>query len=128
MIWVFLLFVLMTFSYFNWKPVEVTLWGEIIWSTRLPAVIIIAFLLGLVPMWLYHRGIKWSLSRRIRSLENSIKSTALARRPETSSEHKPVDKHADTPVDKQVDRPVEKTAAASPSNDPLAPSASAEWK
>ena len=54
-------------------------------------------LLGVIPTWLYHRSIKWSLGRRIRSLENSIKSSALARRHEP--EGKPaVEKPAESPA------------------------------
>lgn len=83
-IWVLIAAALVLFSVFNWKAAEVTIWDGIIWETRLPAVVIIAFLMGLVPMWVYHRGSKWSLNRRIRSLENSMKSNALARRHEPS--------------------------------------------
>jgi hypothetical protein len=80
--WVLILFAILAFSFFNWEPVEVTLWDNFVLETKVPALVIIAFLLGLVPMWLYHRSVKWSLNRRIRSLENSIKSNALSRRHE----------------------------------------------
>ena len=43
-------------------------------------IALVFWLLGVIPTWLYHRGVKWSLSRRIRSLENSIKSNALSQR------------------------------------------------
>jgi hypothetical protein len=79
-IWVLILFGILAFSFFNWDTVEVTLWDNLVLETKIPALVIIAFLLGLVPMWLYHRSVKWSLDRRIRSLENSMKSTALAHR------------------------------------------------
>ncbi|MEQ8411454.1 MAG: LapA family protein [Erythrobacter sp.] len=84
--WVLILFAILTFSFFNWNPVEVTLWDNLVLETKVPALVIIAFLLGLVPMWLYHRSVKWSLHRRIRSLENSIKSNALSRRHEPGKE------------------------------------------
>ncbi|MGB3472962.1 MAG: LapA family protein [Erythrobacter sp.] len=102
-IWVLILVGLLAFSFFNWKPIEVLIWGDIIWSTKLPAVIILAFMLGLVPMWAYHRSVKWSLNRRIRSLENAARSNALQKRHDPadapavekaveSSAHKPEDK------------------------------------
>ena len=94
-VWVVILFAMLTFSFFNWDTVEVNLWENLVLETKVPVRVIIAFLLGLVPMWLYHRSVKWSLSRRIRSLENSIKSTALAQRHEPAA--------ADTPMDKPVD-------------------------
>ena len=73
------------FSSFNWQPIEVNLWEDIIWETKMPMLVIVAFIGGLLPMWLYHRSVIWSLGRRMRSLENSIKSNAMARRPEPSA-------------------------------------------
>ena len=97
--WVLILFAILAFSFFNWEPVEVALWDEIVLETKVPVLVIVAFLLGLVPMWLYHRSVKWSLGRRIRSLESSIKSNALARRPEPDASgavDKPEEKPAQT--------------------------------
>ncbi|MEE4206417.1 MAG: LapA family protein [Erythrobacter sp.] len=88
-VWVLILFAVLAFSFFNWEPVEVTLWDNLVLETKVPALVIIAFLLGLVPMWLYHRSVKWSLKRRIRSLENSIKSNALSRRHEPHGDETP---------------------------------------
>ena len=84
-VWVLILFGILTFSFFNWEPVEVDLWENLVLETKIPVLVITAFLLGLVPMWLYHRSVKWSLDRRIRSLEASIKSTALAQSRQTAS-------------------------------------------
>lgn len=77
-VWVLILFGMLTFSFFNWEPVEVNLWENLVLETKVPVLVIVAFLIGLVPMWFYHRSVKWSLDRRIRSLEASIKSTALS--------------------------------------------------
>ncbi|MEO0644034.1 MAG: hypothetical protein AAFY47_11565 [Pseudomonadota bacterium] len=79
-IWVLLFVALLAFSFFNWDSVEVTLWENLVLETKVPALVIVSFLLGLVPMWVYHRGIKWSLNRRIRSLENAARSNALQKR------------------------------------------------
>ena len=84
-IWVMILFGILTFSFFNWDTVEVNLWENLVLETKVPVLVIVAFLLGIVPMWLYHRSMKWSLDRRVRSLEASIKSNALAHRPEPSA-------------------------------------------
>lgn len=35
------------------------------------------FVLGMVPMWLIHKGSAWRLKRRIASLENSLKTAAV---------------------------------------------------
>ena len=99
-IWVLILFAILTFSFFNWDTVEVNLWENLVLETKVPVLVITAFILGLLPMWLYHRSVKWSLGRRIRSLEASIKSTALSQR------HEPLGGAAAEPaVDKPVDNP-----------------------
>lgn len=70
-VWALLLFALLAFSFFNWKPVEVQIWSNMVLETKLPALVIVAFLLGLVPMWLIHRTSKWRASRRISALETA---------------------------------------------------------
>ena len=75
-VWALLLFALLAFSFFNWKPVEVQIWSNMVLETKLPALVIIAFLLGLVPMWLIHRTSKWRATRRISALETA--TTRLA--------------------------------------------------
>lgn len=97
-VWVVILFAILTFSFFNWETVEVNLWENLVLETKVPVLVIIAFLLGLVPMWLYHRSVKWSLSRRIRSLENSIKTSALAPRSQPADEV-PVESSGDDAAD-----------------------------
>ncbi|MEO1220825.1 MAG: DUF1049 domain-containing protein [Pseudomonadota bacterium] len=94
-LWVMLACAIMLFSFLNWTPVEVTLWDGLLVETKVPALVILAFILGIFPMWLYHRSVKWGLQRRIRSLENSIKSSALA-------------KARDNVAGEAVDKPVEK--------------------
>ncbi|MXP24876.1 DUF1049 domain-containing protein [Altererythrobacter indicus] len=80
-IWVVIMVALVFFSYFNWKPVEVKIWDGLILETRTPALVVIAFLTGLVPMWLVHRGSKWQHQRRISSLENAARNAAAASAP-----------------------------------------------
>ncbi len=68
-VWVVLLAALLLFSAFNWKPVEVKIWEGLVLETKIPALVLISFLIGLLPMWLLHWATKWSLKRRIGSLE-----------------------------------------------------------
>lgn len=77
-VWVLVLVGLLLFSAFNWDPVEVTIWQDIVVETKIPALVIVAFLLGLLPMWLIYRGSKWRLKRRIAALESSLHSNAIA--------------------------------------------------
>jgi lipopolysaccharide assembly protein A len=83
--WFALLVVLLTFSFFNWKPVEVQIWDNLVLETKVPALVVVSFLLGLVPMWLIHRGVKWRLQRRIAGLETAARNVAMAPSPAASS-------------------------------------------
>lgn len=67
---------LAAFSASNWQPVELVIWDGLKLYTKLPALVVAAFLLGLVPMWLLHRATRWRLQRRINTLESSLASTA----------------------------------------------------
>ena len=72
-IWVLALVAVLAFSAANWtQEVAVAVWPDLIWETKLPAVVIVAFLLGLLPLWLVNLGTKWRLQRRIKTLEGSV--------------------------------------------------------
>ena len=76
--WVLLLVALVLFSVANWNPpVSVMIWENLVVDTRIPAIVVIAFLLGLVPMWLVHRARRWHLERRIASLESAVRAAAV---------------------------------------------------
>jgi lipopolysaccharide assembly protein A len=75
-VWVILIGALALFSLNNWNPVDVKIWEGLVLETKLPALIIVAFLLGLVPMWLASKAGKWRLTRRINLLENSVRASA----------------------------------------------------
>jgi hypothetical protein len=100
------------FAIYNWTPVEVTLWQNLVMETKLPVLALLAFTLGFVPLWAYHQSVKWGLNRRIRALENSLKHTALARHHEPQSSPAAVDR----PVDKPVTKPAETPDPLSPAD------------
>jgi len=77
-VWVLLLVALLIFSINNWTPVEVKIWEGLVLETKIPALVVIAFLFGLVPMWLMHRVSQWYYRRRLGSLENAARAAALA--------------------------------------------------
>ena len=77
--WVLVLAALLIFTSFNWKPVEVQIWTNLVLETKVPALVIVAFLLGLVPTWLIHRGTKWRLERRIGHLEAAARASTPPR-------------------------------------------------
>ncbi|WP_088307004.1 lipopolysaccharide assembly protein LapA domain-containing protein [Novosphingobium sp. B 225] len=77
-VWVVLVIALALFSINNWQDVEVKIWEGLILQTKLPALVILSFLAGLLPMWLLAKAGKWRLTRRISSLENTVKATAVS--------------------------------------------------
>ncbi|HQS97260.1 MAG: DUF1049 domain-containing protein [Novosphingobium sp. 16-62-11] len=82
--WVLVVAVLAAFTAANWQPVEVRIWEGLLLETRLPALVILAFLLGLVPTWLLYRATRWRLLRRISNLETQLSVKAA---PSLSSTH-----------------------------------------
>ena len=70
-VWVLLLIVLLIFSINNWTPVEVKIWEGLVLETKIPALVVISFLLGLLPMWLLHRITAYSARRKITSLQTA---------------------------------------------------------
>ena len=66
---------------------DVIIWplsnDALVYEWPVGVIALVFWLLGVVPTWLYHSGVRWSLNRRIRSLENAARSNALQRRQET---------------------------------------------
>lgn len=77
-IWVIILIAVTVFSIFNWREVEVVIWDNLVLETKVPALVIVSFLLGFLPTWLYARGVIWSLNRKIRSLEIAAKANSVS--------------------------------------------------
>jgi len=73
-----LLIALLIFSINNWNPVEVKIWEGLVLETKIPALVVIAFLIGLLPMWLLHRATRWNYDRRVASLESAARASAMA--------------------------------------------------
>lgn len=68
-VWVLLVVALALFSIANWTPVTLLVWEGLVIDTMLPALVIVAFALGFVPMWLLHRAAQWQAKRRIAAME-----------------------------------------------------------
>ncbi|MBW8784717.1 MAG: DUF1049 domain-containing protein [Novosphingobium sp.] len=100
-VWVVLLVALLLFSVNNWIVVNVKIWEGLILETRLPALVVIAFLLGLLPMWLLHLAARWRLKRRISALENTVRATTV-----TAPAPAPVESPAPTAADLSREPPV----------------------
>jgi lipopolysaccharide assembly protein A len=79
-IWVLAALGFLVFAIYNWQPVELRLWQNLVLETKVPVLALLAFAAGFLPMWAVHRSMMWSMSRRVRTLENSLKNTAMAHR------------------------------------------------
>ena len=70
--WVALAVVIVVFAVNNWTPVTVNLWDGLRMDTKLPVLVIGAFLVGSVPLWLYYRAMRWRLKRRLDTADRAL--------------------------------------------------------
>ena len=83
LLWVTLIVGLTVFAINNWVPISVSLWGGLRLDTKLPALVIAAFILGFLPLYIFHRTISWRMKRRILSLEGAQRTLPLSQPPLT---------------------------------------------
>jgi uncharacterized integral membrane protein len=84
LIWVTIIIGLIVFAINNWAPVSVRLWGGLRLDIKLSALVIVAFLLGFLPLYLLHRTQVWRMKRRILTLEGNQRTSAFPPPPPAS--------------------------------------------
>lgn len=76
--WVITAVIIVLFAMWNWAPVSVKIWPEIgsaqglRLDTFLPMLILGAYALGAVPVWLVYRASRWNMTRRIENAERQL--------------------------------------------------------
>lgn len=70
--WVALAVIAVIFSFNNWTDVQVALFGGMVWQTKLPVPLLFSFLIGLVPALVLHRATRWSLRRKLDTVERAL--------------------------------------------------------
>ncbi len=70
--WVVLAVAAVIFAMRNWTPVTVNLWGGLLVDAKLPVLVFGAFAAGFLPMFVYHRAMRWRLKRRLDSHERTL--------------------------------------------------------
>ncbi|QNE31158.1 DUF1049 domain-containing protein [Sphingomonas sp. NBWT7] len=70
--WALIAFVAAVFTFGNWKWVPIQLFGNLVAEVNLPLLLLITFLLGFVPTFLYQRTIRWRLRQRLSAIERSV--------------------------------------------------------
>jgi hypothetical protein len=70
--WFLLAVLIVVFAFANWTTVPIHLWGGLIADVNLPLLLLVMFLLGLVPTWLYHHAVRWRLRNRMVAMDRTI--------------------------------------------------------
>lgn len=76
--WVVLAVAVALFCKANYVPVTVKLWGELVMETKLPVLIVGAFLLGALPFWIVARATRWRMKKKLLSTERALASATAA--------------------------------------------------
>lgn len=69
--WIALTAIVVVFAFRNWVPVPVNLFGDVVIETKLPMLLLIGFLLGFVPLYVWHRATRWRHKRQLTTLERT---------------------------------------------------------
>ena len=84
LLWVTVIVGLVVFAINNWQPVSLRLWGGLRLDTKLPALVLAAFLLGFLPVYILHLTQLWRMKRRILVLEGNQRSMSAPPQPPVS--------------------------------------------
>ncbi|WP_260598838.1 hypothetical protein [Sphingomonas endolithica] len=94
--WCLLAFLTAIFTIGNWTTVQIKLWGGLVAEVNLPLLLLVMFLLGLLPMLLYHQVVRWRLRQRLSAAQGAVEtlrstgaSTVVAVRPPLQADHAP---------------------------------------
>ena len=72
LLWALILVAFTIFCVQNWIPVTINLWSGLVMDTVLPLLLLISFLIGLVPTLIWMRATRWSLNRKLESVQRSL--------------------------------------------------------
>ena len=84
-VWIVITALLVAFIAMNWDRAPVNIWptesGYLHFEWPVGIIALVFFLIGLVPMWLLARAGRWRMTRRISSLENTVRANTIAATP-----------------------------------------------
>jgi len=72
--WVILAVAAVVFAFGNWTKVTLNLWGDVQLDSKLPVLLFVAFLIGLLPTFILHRATRWRLRRKLESTERALEA------------------------------------------------------
>lgn len=70
--WVILAVVAVVFAFNNWTVVALSLWGGIVVEAKLPILLLLAFIAGMLPTWAILQARRWRLRRRLETAERAL--------------------------------------------------------
>jgi lipopolysaccharide assembly protein A len=76
--WCLLAFVAALFTYGNWHPVTIQLWGQTEALVKLPFLLLVAFLAGLLPTLAWNHAVRWRLRQRLAAAEREAAQARYA--------------------------------------------------
>ena len=81
-LWIAITAILVAFIAMNWTKVPVNFWplddgNYVHFEWPVGVVALLFFGLGMLPVWLYLRAVRWRLNRRIATLENSLRASSM---------------------------------------------------
>lgn len=70
--WVIISALVVVVAINNWTPVTLNLWSGLQADVKLPALLLVIFLIGFLPAMIYYRTKQWRLARRLDTLEREV--------------------------------------------------------
>jgi hypothetical protein len=72
LLWCLLTFAAALFTVGNRSYVAINLWGGLVAEIFMPLLLLLTFLAGAIPTWLYFRAQRWRLEQRLSTAERVI--------------------------------------------------------
>lgn len=69
--WIVVTVIVVVFSFRNWSPVTISLFGDMQADVKLPVLLMMAFLIGFGPLYIWHRLFKWRHGRATAAIERA---------------------------------------------------------
>lgn len=88
--WALIAFAAALFTFGNWKWVPISLFGNLVAEVNLPVLLMVTFLAGFLPTFLYQRAIRWRLRQRLAAAERTVAGLRALELPPVQPANAPV--------------------------------------
>jgi len=96
--WVILAVAIVIFSFRNWTVVTLNLWSGLRLDAKLPVLLTLAFLAGLLPTLGVLQATRWRLRRRLEATERALADVRLGEHGHMAPSVVPADHAASLPI------------------------------